>query len=124
MGRLTHDPELRRTQTDVSVTTFSLAVDRSYVKAGQERETDFIEVVCWRGTADFVSKYFNKGQLVAVQGSIQTHSYTDKEGNKRKSVQVVAGSVHFAEPKRDKKPDVSSGVDDYEVVGGDDDLPF
>lgn len=101
MGRLVADPELRHTPNDISVTSFTLAVDRSYVKAGAERQTDFIDVVAWRGTADFVCKYFRKGQLAAVQGSIQTRSYTDKEGNKRKAFEIVADNVHFAEPKHD-----------------------
>ena len=78
-----------------------MAVDRSYVKSGADRQVDFIDIVAWRSTAEFVCRYFHKGQLVAVQGSIQTRSYTDKEGNKRKAFEVVADNVHFAEPKRD-----------------------
>ena len=101
MGRLTADPELRHTPSDVAVTSFTLAVDRSYVKSGADRQVDFIDIVAWRSTAEFVCRYFHKGQLVAVQGSIQTRSYTDKEGNKRKAFEVVADNVHFAEPKRD-----------------------
>lgn len=101
MGRLTADPELRHTPNNLAVTSFTLAVDRSYVKSGAERQTDFIDVVAWRSTADFVSRYFHKGQLVAVQGSIQTRSYTDKEGIKRKAFEIVADNVHFAEAKRD-----------------------
>ena len=98
MGRLTADPELRHTPSDVAVTSFTLAVDRSYVKSGADRQVDFIDIVAWRSTAEFVCRYFHKGQLVAVQGSIQTRSYTDKEGNKRKAFEVVADNVHFAEP--------------------------
>ena len=101
MGRLTADPELRHTSNDIAVTSFTLAVDRSYVRSGSDRVTDFINVVAWRNTAEFVSKYFNKGQLVAIQGSIQTRTYQDKDGNKRYAVEVVADNVHFAEPKRD-----------------------
>ena len=102
MGRLTADPELRYTQgSNIPVTTFTLAVDRSYVKQGTERQADFIDIVAWRSTAEFVSRYFRKGQLVAVQGSIQTRSYEDKQGIKRKAFEIVADSVHFAEPKRD-----------------------
>ncbi len=101
MGRLTADPELRHTPSDVAVTSFTLAVDRSYVKSGADRQVDFIDIVAWRSTAEFVCRYFHKGQLVAVQGSIQTRNYTDKEGNKRKAFEVVADNVHFAEPKRD-----------------------
>ncbi len=108
MGRLVADPELRHTANDISVTSFTLAVDRSYVKAGSDRQTDFIDIVAWRGTADFVCKYFRKGQLVAVQGSIQTRSYTDNQGNKRKAFEIVADNVHFAESKRD-----SSGGGNY-----------
>ena len=100
MGRLTADPELRHTPSDVAVTSFTLAVDRSYVKSGADRQVDFIDIVAWRSTAEFVCRYFHKGQLVAVQGSIQTRSYTDKEGNKRKAFEVVADNVHFAEPKQ------------------------
>ncbi|QEY34377.1 single-stranded DNA-binding protein [Caproiciproducens galactitolivorans] len=144
MGRLVADPELRHTPNDISVTSFTLAVDRSYVKAGAERQADFIDVVAWRSTADFVCKYFHKGQLVAVQGSIQTRTYTDKEGNKRKAFEVVADNVHFAESKRDStgtqgsnyhsKPDTaleqsapayaSGDTGDFEEIPLDDDLPF
>ena len=100
-GRLTADPELRHTNSDISVTSFTLAVDRSYVRGGAERQTDFIDIVCWRSTAEFASKYFHKGQLVAVEGSLQTRSYTDSQGIKRKAFEVVANNVHFAESKRD-----------------------
>ena len=99
MGRLTADPELRHTPSDVAVTSFTLAVDRSYVKSGADRQVDFIDIVAWRSTAEFVCRYFHKGQLVAVQGSIQTRSYTDKEGNKRKAFEVVADNVQFGESK-------------------------
>ena len=98
MGRLTADPELRYTQgSNIPVTTFTLAVDRSYVKQGTERQADFIDIVAWRSTAEFVSRYFRKGQLVAVQGSIQTRSYEDKQGIKRKAFEIVDDSVHFAD---------------------------
>ena len=100
-GRLTADPELRHTSSDIPVTSFTIAVDHSYVKAGAERQVDFIDIVCWRNTAEFSAKYFKKGQLVAVEGSIQTRSYTDNQGNKRKAFEVVATNVHFAEPRRD-----------------------
>lgn len=101
MGRLVADPELRHTPNDVAVTSFTLAVERSYVKSGAERQADFIDIVAWRSTAEFVCRYFRKGQLVAVQGSIQTRPYQDKEGNKRKAFEIVADNVYFAEPKRD-----------------------
>ena len=125
MGRLTADPELRHTPSDVAVTTFTLAVDRSYVKTGAERQVDFIDIVVWRSTAEFVCKHFRKGQLVAVQGSVQTRSYQDKDGNKRKAFEVVADKVFFAENKRSQStaPDISQD-DDFEEIEDDGDLPF
>ena len=101
MGRLVADPELRQTPSGVSVCSFRIAVDRTYQPKGQEKQTDFINIVTWRSTAEFVSRYFRKGQLVAVQGSIQTSQYTDRDGNKRTAFDVVADNVFFAEPKRD-----------------------
>ena len=98
MGRLVADPELRHTPSDVAVTSFTLAVDRSYVKSGTERQADFIDVVAWRSTADFVCKYFRKGQMMAVHGSIQTRTYTDKDGNKRKATEIVANDVNLRIP--------------------------
>ena len=134
MGRLVADPELRHTPNDVSVTTFTLAVDRSYVKPGADRQADFIDIVAWRNTADFVCKYFRKGQLVAVQGAIQIRTYTDKDGNRRKAFEIVADNVHFAESKRspstapvkDTEPPayMSGDTGDFESVPSDDDLPF
>jgi single-strand DNA-binding protein len=101
MGRLTADPELRHTPSDVAVTSFTLAVDRAYVKTGTERQTDFIDVVAWRNAAEFVCRYFRKGQLMAVHGSIQTRSYTDKDGNKRKAFEIVADDINFAGAKKE-----------------------
>lgn len=126
MGRLTSDPELRYTPNDTAVTSFTLAVERSYIKSGTDRQVDFIDVVVWRQTAEFVCKYFHKGQLAAVQGSIQTRSYTDKDGNKRKAFEIVADSVHFAEPKKDKsnEPVTAPKNDGFEEINLDDDLPF
>ena len=129
MGRLTRDPELKTTSSGVSVTSFTLAVERDYVKQGEERLADFIDVVAWRNTADFVCKYFRKGQLVAVQGSLQTRTYTDKDGNKRKAVEVVAGNVHFAEGKKEPSSKANSyhteePMEYAEVPTPDDDLPF
>lgn len=135
-GRLTADPELRHTASEIAVTSFTLAVDRGYVKAGSERQTDFVDIVCWRGTAEFVSKYFHKGQLVAVEGSIQTRNYTDSQGNKRKATEIVASNVHFAESRREgngnfqpthtsQPTSVSAGDNgDFVEIAGDDDLPF
>ena len=113
MGRLTADPELRKTPSGVSVTTFTLAVDRSYVKQGEERQADFIDVVAWRGTAEFVCKYFSKGRMMAVDGSIQTRSYEDKNGNKRKAVEIVANNVSFAGDKPKETQQTDGGYNDY-----------
>lgn len=99
MGRLVADPELRTTPNGISVTSFCVAVDRSFVKAGEERKADFINVVAWRQTADFVTRYFHKGSMIAVQGSIQTRSYEDKNGNKRTAVEIVADNVSFCGSK-------------------------
>ena len=90
MGRLTATPELRTTGTGISVTSFTVAVDRNFAKPGEERQTDFINVVAWRGTADFVTRFFQKGQMIAVQGAIQTRNYEDKNGNKRTAFEIVA----------------------------------
>lgn len=101
MGRLAADPELRHTQTGVSVTSFRIAVDRTYQpKGGQEKLTDWIDIVAWRNTADFVCKYFHKGSMIAVNGSLQTRQYTDRDGNRRTAVEVVADNVFFGESKR------------------------
>lgn len=132
MGRLTADPELKSTQSGVSVCSFRIAVDRTYQPKGQEKQTDFINIVTWRGTAEFVSRYFRKGQLVAVQGSIQTSQYTDRDGNKRTTFDVVADNVFFAEKKAesgetkqgagyDHSPDIQG---DFEEIIGDESLPF
>ena len=146
MGRLTAEPELRHTPNGIAVTSFTLAVNRSYAKAGSERATDFIDIVAWRNTAEFVSRYFTKGQLVAVEGSIQTRTYQDKDGNNRKAFEIVANNVHFAEAKRDSAsrggfdnsstensyqqqsdvaPSFENGsADDFREIPADDDLPF
>lgn len=101
MGRLTRDPELRRTNTGKAVTSFTLAVDRDYAEKGAERETDFIECVAWRGTAEFVDKYFGRGQMAVVSGRLQIRDWEDKGGNRRRSAKVVADNVYFGEQKRD-----------------------
>ena len=147
MGRLTADPELRHTQNDIAVTSFTVAVDRSYARAGTERQTDFIDVVAWRQTAEFVGKYFQKGSMIAVTGSIQTRNYEDRQGNKRKAFEIVASDVSFTGSKRESgsagggsyesapaprpaafsepAPAYSSGSsEDFEEILGDDDLPF
>ncbi|OCN01010.1 hypothetical protein A7X67_01500 [Clostridium sp. W14A] len=102
MGRMVSDPELKHTPKGVAVSTFSIAVDRDYKKEGQNRETDFLDVVCWRHNAEYACKYFRKGQLIAVKGSIQTRTYTDTNGDKRKAVEIVADDVYAASfPKKD-----------------------
>ena len=104
MGRLTRDPELRRTGNGVAVTSFTIACDRDFGQNGQ-KETDFIDVNAWRNTAEFVDKYFTKGRMAVVSGRLQIRSWTDKDGNKRKSAEVVADNVYFG----DSKSDASSG---------------
>ena len=100
MGRLTRDPELRRTGSGIAVASFSLAVDRDYSpRDGGERETDFIDCVAWRQTGEFVSKYFTKGRMAVVSGRLQIRSWTDKEGNKRRTAEVVADNVYFGDSK-------------------------
>ena len=101
MGRLTADPELKTTNTGVSVTSFTIAVDRSYVKQGEERKADFINIVCWRSTAEFVCRYFGKGAMIAVVGEIQTRIYQAQDGSNRYVTEVVADSVSFTGEKRE-----------------------
>ena len=103
MGRLTRDPELRQTQSGNSVVSFTLACDRDFAAQGAEKETDFIDVVAWRNTADFVSKYFSKGRMAVVSGRLQIRNWEDKEGNKRKTAEIVAESVYFGDSKRDSQ---------------------
>ena len=144
MGRLTRDPELRHTQSDVPVASFSLAVDRGFSRRDENQQNvDFINIVAWRNTAEFVSKWFSKGQLVAVSGRLQVRSYKDRDGNNRTACEVVADEVFFAESKRDSASSaapsfasapsasdmggfnsVSSGSDFEELVGDDGELPF
>ncbi len=102
MGRLTRDPELRRTQTGTPVASFSLAVDRDFKdKSTGERATDFIDVVAWRQTAEFVTRYFTKGRMAVVEGRLQIRDWTDKEGGKRRSAEVIAENIYFGDSKRD-----------------------
>ena len=122
MGRLTRDPELRRTPSGTAVASFTLAVDRDFAsRESGEKETDFIDVVAWGHTAEFVSKYFSKGQMAAVTGRLQIRDWTDKEGGKRRSAEVVADNVYFAESKKARSADVE--FEDLED-GDDGDLPF
>ncbi|MBQ9534672.1 MAG: single-stranded DNA-binding protein [Clostridia bacterium] len=134
MGRLTADPELRRTQSNTAVTSFTLAVNRTYSRAGEQSQTDFIDCVAWASTAEFVTKWFRKGMQIALCGRIQTRTWEDKQGQKRKSVEVIAEEVHFAEPKRDSQPraeesqlpfDFGGGADEFSDMEEDDgELPF
>lgn len=101
MGRLTRDPELRRTGSGTAVSSFSIAVDRDFKGQGGEKETDFIDIVAWRNTAEFVSKYFTKGRMAIVEGRLQIRDWKDKEGNNRRSAEVVADNVYFGDSKRD-----------------------
>ena len=135
MGRLTRDPELRRTGSGTAVTSFSLACDRDFKSQSGEKETDFIEVVAWKNTAEFVSKYFSKGRMAVVEGRLQIRDWTDKAGNKRTTAEVVAENVYFADSKRSESNDnqkenfnaLSGRVSDDFVAALNDDtseLPF
>lgn len=144
VGRLTADPELRQTPQGTSVATFSLAVQRNFASKGTERQTDFINIVAWRQTAEFVTKYFKKGQLMAVDGSIQTRSYQDKEtGKNRTAFEVLANNISFVESKNSQGGSNNAGysapagyeqqapanytsgnVDDFSVIDDNEDLPF
>ena len=118
MGRLAKDPELRRTQSGVSVTSFRIACDRDFKSQSGEKETDWIDVVAWRSTAEFVSKYFSKGRMAIVEGRLQTRDWTDKEGNKRVATEVVADNVYFGDSKRDGAPAGDSYASAAPVGGG------
>lgn len=120
MGRLTAAPELRYTQQNTPVASFALAVDRDFQSGGSEKQTDFIPCVAWRGTAEFVSKYFTKGSMAVVSGRLQLRDWTDKDGNKRRTAEVVADNIYFGESKkRDASPDVQ-----FEEIPDDGELPF
>lgn len=129
MGRICNDLELRQTPSSVPVTRFSVAVDRGYAKQGEEKKTDFIDVVCWRQNAEFVTKYFSKGQMIAIQGEIQTGSY-EKDGITRKTFEIVADSVSFCGGKNEgqggnaspSEPQTTTGS--FAPLAEDDDLPF
>ena len=145
MGRLVADPELRTTPAGHSVCSFRIACDRSYVQQGQQRQADFIDIVAWRQQADFVSKYFQRWSLIAVEGSLQTRQYQDKNGNNRTAVEVVANNISFAGAKRQDGQSAPSyeqqtashveqakaqtgfaqgSADDFAVISDDDDLSF
>ena len=106
MGRLTRDPELRRTQSGTAVTSFTLAVDRDFKSQSGEKETDFIDVVAWRSTAEFAAKYFTKGRMAIVEGRLQIRPWTAKDGNNRRSAEVVADNIYFGDSKRDNAGDM------------------
>lgn len=143
MGRLVADPELRTTGNGINVCSFRIACDRNFAQKGQERQADFIDVVAWRQSAEFICKYFQKGSLIAVEGSLQSRQYQDKNGNKRTAVEVLANQINFAGGKkpggqpvddggeappkdyREPAPAYSQGsADDFAVISDDDDLPF
>ncbi len=150
VGRFVADPELRHTPNGNATCTFRIAVERNYVRQGEERKADFIDIVVWRTSAEFVCKYFKKGNLIAVNGSLQTRNYEDKSGNKRTAFEVVADNVHFVESKSSSANSGSSNYsapasysstpartsqsqdvgfssgsdDDFSVISDDDDLPF
>lgn len=132
-GRLTADPELKTTPNGVSVTTFSIAVSRRY-RAGEETQADFINIVAWRQTAEFITKYFKKGSMIGIEGSIQTRRYTDKDGKNRTAFEVIANNAQFVESKRDSATGSAdmpasfsnaTGTEFTEIASDvDDDLPF
>ena len=150
MGRLTADPELKSTGSGIAVCTFRVAVDRRFKGQNEERQADFINVVAWRQTAEFVSRYFRKGSMIAVQGSIQVRNYEDKNGNRREAVEIVAENVSFTgnksesgggysrediplppAPPEQRRNDAqplpaysTAGAADFDEIAGDDDLPF
>jgi len=141
MGRLTADPALKYTGNNLPVVSFTLAVGRNYVrKEDGQRETDFIDIVAWRNTAEFISKYFRKGSLIVVTGMLQTRTWKDQQGNNRKAVEVIADEVYFAEGRRDgARPDYTEEntiaktaapafegdeTDEFFELSGDEDLPF
>lgn len=133
MGRLTFEPEVRTTPSGVSVMRFQVACDRKYQRSGQDRQADFIDCVAWRQTAEFIGRYFHKGSMIAVEGTLQTSSYTDKNGNQRKQVEVLANNVSFCGSKSEMSgaagsqasPNYSSADNsDFDEIPDDDDLPF
>lgn len=133
MGRLTFEPEVRTTPSGVSVMRFQVACDRKYQRNGQDRQADFIDCVAWRQTAEFIGRYFHKGSMIAVEGTLQTSSYTDKNGNQRKQIEVLANNVSFCGSKNktsgaagsQASPNYSSADNsDFDGIPDDDDLPF
>ena len=126
MGRLTADPELRRTGSGIAVTSFTIAVDRDFsTKDGGEKETDFIDCVAWRNTGEFVAKYFTKGRMAVVSGRLQIRSYTDKDGNKRRVAEIVADSIYFGDSKNSNADQPPAPAHDFSAIEVPDyELPF
>lgn len=124
MGRMTRDPELRRTNSGTAVTSFTIACERDFKADNGEREADFIECVAWRNTAEFVSKYFAKGRMAVVSGRLQTRNWTDKEGNKRKATEIVAESVYFGDSKREELQSYAAPQESFAELPDDGELPF
>lgn len=126
MGRLTSDPELRRTGTGIAVTSFTLAVDRDYSgKDSGEKETDFIDCVAWRNTGEFIAKYFTKGRMAIVSGRLQIRSYTDKDGNKRRVAEIIADSAYFGDSKNNSADQSPAPAQDFAAIEIPDyELPF
>lgn len=135
MGRLTKNPELRRTQSGTAVASFALAVDRDFKAQNGEKETDFIDIVAWRSTAEFVSKYFTKGRMAVVEGRLQIRDWTDKDGSKRRSAEVIADNVYFGDSKKESgsaqqsnfnalKDRLNQNQDFAEIGEEDGELPF
>lgn len=121
-GRLTRDPELRRTGSGTAVTSFTIAVDRDFKDKNGEKDTDFVDIVAWRNTAEFVSKYFSKGRMAIVEGRLQIRDWTDKDGNKRRSAEVVADNIYFADSQKRENTDTPAA--EFSEVEDDGDLPF
>ncbi|MBQ2841966.1 MAG: single-stranded DNA-binding protein [Clostridia bacterium] len=113
MGRLVADPELRTTGSGISVSSFTVAVDRRFTRQGEDRQADFIDIIAWRQTAEFVCKYFRKGSMIAIQGYIQTRMYEDKNGNKRKAVEIVADNVSFCGSKAESNTNAFAREDSF-----------
>lgn len=128
-GRMTADPELKTTPSGTSVCSFTIAVERRF-KQGEERQADFVNIVAWRNTAEFISKFFAKGSMIGIEGFIQTRKYQDKNGNNRTAFEVVANNVQFVESKKDNATETEpasfsdDSADDFTEIDPDDDLPF
>ena len=123
MGRLTRDPEIRHTQNGTAVASLTLACDRDFKPKSGEKETDFIDVVVWGKTAEFAANYFTKGRMVIVEGRLQARGWQDKDGNKRKSTEVVADRMYFGDSKQEGKKQTAPS-DDFEEIEDDGDIPF